>query len=120
LGCRDNAGKCHTPKWYHNNKDAIDPGLIEVSLAVTAVLIALPSFVDPSITVEQVNLIKGFRFFGEAIPTITSISLLDRYAKNKGAKSIHILLSPIEDGHSFSRMVIVGFILITVPAFQFR
>lgn len=108
--------KLRGPKWYHNNENAIDPGLIEVSLAVTAVLIALPTYIEPRITAEQASLFNTFRFIGEAIPTITSIGLLNRYAKNKGAKSIHILLSPIEDGPFFflGWSIVIGFVLIAI------
>lgn len=89
------------PKWYHNNPDAIDPGLIEVAIAITAVIIALPSLVTLDISANQASLLKFFRFFGEFIPTVASISLLDRYAKNKGSKPKHILLAPIADGSFF-------------------
>jgi len=112
------ASKFSAPKWYHH-EGAIDPGLIEVSLAVTTVLIALPSFVNPNIPVDQANFIKAFRFLGELIPTFTSISLLDRYAKSKGAKSVHILFSPIQDGPFFllGWSIVIGFVVIAVITF---
>jgi hypothetical protein len=111
--------KINKPKWYHKT-NAIDPGLVQVSLAVTAVLVALPSFISPNIYAQQANIFTNFRFLTEAIPTLISISLLDRYAKNKGSKSIHILLSPIDDGPFFfiGWSIVMGLVFIAVITLQ--
>jgi hypothetical protein len=83
------------PKWYQE-KGAIDPGFIEVSLAVTAIVIALPALA----TGEVIEL-GWFRILSVALPTGVSILFIDLYAKDKGSSSLNVLLSPIGDGPFF-------------------
>ncbi len=102
------------PRWYRQ-KGAIDPGLIEVSLAVTAVIIAGPSLLSsdtPTLTITVI------RFVAEAMSIFTSISLLDLYSKDKGANS-NILLSPIESGPFFilGWSIIIGLIVLGLLTF---
>lgn len=90
------SGRLRHPKWYHQ-KGAIDPGLIEVSLAITAVIVAIPSIFE---SIPSSDLLIWLRFIGEAVSIFTSISLLNLYSRDKGANS-HILISPFDSGPFF-------------------
>lgn len=103
-----------TPKWY-KNQGAIDPGLIEVSLAITAIVIAVPVFANNALVGDS-----WLRIISVAIPTGVSLSFIDLYAKDKGSKSIFVLLSPIGDGPFFFlgwAILIVSFFAIIVFAY---
>ena len=114
--------KIKAPKWYNKKASTIDPGLIEVSVAITAATIALPSLISPNNSAGFANLLMYLSFFGEAVSTFTSIYLLDRYAKNKGSKSKHILFDPFSDGPFFllGWSIVIVFIIISIVVFQVR
>jgi len=106
--------KVKAPKWY-KDKGAIDPGLIEVSLAVTAIIIALPALVlREDVSEQRLIGLRLFRIASEAIPIGVSVNLIDLYAKDKGSRSYHVLLNPIEDGPFFflSWAILVAFVII--------
>ncbi|MBN8579935.1 MAG: hypothetical protein J0L96_04625 [Anaerolineae bacterium] len=109
--------KLRAQKWYHQ-KGAIDPGLIEVSLAVTAVIVASPSIIE---TIFTTDFFLWLRFIAEAVSIFTSISLLNLYSRDKGAVS-HILIAPFENGPFFflGWSIILGLVilgtLIFIPA----
>lgn len=89
--------KYKAPKWY-KNKGVIDPGLIEVSLAVTAIMVALPALVLGGNVSEQRLAGLGFlRIASLGIPTGVSINFINLYTKDKGSRSLHVLFGPIED-----------------------
>lgn len=83
------------PRWY-KNPNAIDPGLIEVSLAITAIVIAVPVLTDNQLVVNG-----WIRIISVAISTGVSLSLMELYAKQRGSRSFSILFSPFEDGPLF-------------------
>ena len=85
------SGFFNKPKWY-KTPNAIEPGLIEVSIAVTAVLVALP--------VPEVSVMKVLKLTSEIISIIISIGMLNRYAQSKGSTT-HILINPFENGPVF-------------------
>ena len=98
----DNANeKIKAPKWYIKKPSTIEPGLIEVSVAITAATVVLPSLISLNTPEGYAIFLKCLCFLGQAVSAFTSIYLLDRYAKNKGTKSIHILFDPLSDGPFF-------------------
>lgn len=111
-------GRLKVPKWYRGT-GAIDPGLIEVSLAITAVIIAVPAFGSESgASYAQLGFFRPLFVVAEFISTYVSITLINLYAKDRGSTSIHVLLGPIVDGPFFllSWAVILGFLIISVVA----
>ncbi len=114
--------KVQSPKWY-KKEGAIDIGLIEVAVASTAIIIALPFFVDipviPGLPIFRENEFEIVRAISVAIPTFASISLLNLYAKEKGSNSAHVLLGFFEDGPFFllAWSIVIGYILIAFVLF---
>jgi len=110
--------KLRVPKWYQSGV-VVDPGLIEVALAVTALTTALPSIItSQGIELPQSAAFRAVLVLGVLIPAFTSITLLNLYAKGKGSKSRHILLSPIADGPFFllGWSIVIGPIAIAITA----
>lgn len=108
------ANRIIAPKWY-KQKGVIDPGLIEVSLAVTAIIIALPAF-----STANIFYMGWFRIISVALSIYVSLSFIDLYAKDRGSTSSTVLLSPISDGPFFllSWVIIIG-ALLAIIAFLF-
>ena len=90
-----------------------------MALAVTALTTALPSIITgQGIELPQSAGFRAVLVLGVLIPAFTSITLLNLYAKDKGSKSRHILLSPIADGPFFllGWSIVIGPIAIAITA----